>query len=270
MPTLNSRGFTNVVSNLSTIGFVFADDPAFTDTMQRLSSNAFERLACGPGDYAIWRSRTGVEVWFHVTGNRDGDGHLKDNEIIGLTPFFEGLSDVAVEVTEAHTRPGDNEFEGSFHAWVDPDADTGTGVHPIVFDAVDFAAHCNREMPFLARAKLAGFAREVRVLTDDDANAAARADSTARSFMAIGLFAGKGQTGGAATQPSSNALLTGQVMEHSKLVNEETGAAFHWLLIRCADQTYDILADPAVIVSGDPAVGSFVEVATVFFGRIVG
>lgn len=257
-----------MVSNLSTIGFAFADDAGFTDTMQRLSSGAFERLACGPGDYAIWRSRTGAEVWFHVTGDRGGDGHLKDHEIIGLTPFFEGLSDVAIEVTEAIARPGENEFEGAFHAWVDPDEETGTGVHPIVFDAVDFAAHCDRQMPFLARAKLAGFARDVRVLTDDDGTASAKAGSTARSFMAIGLFTAKDQDGEAAA-PSSSALLTGEVIDCSELINEETGAAFRWLLVRCAEQTFDILADPDAI-NGVVKTGSIVEVATVFFGRIVG
>jgi hypothetical protein len=257
-----------VVSNLSTIGFVFADDQSFTDTMQRLSADAFERLACGPGDYAIWRSRTGAEVWFHVTGTRDDQGQLRDREIIGLTPFFEGLSDVAIEVTEAITRPGESEFEGAFHAWVDPDAETGTGSHQIVFDAVDFAAHCDREMPFLARGKLSGFAREIRVLSADDETAAARADSTARSFMAIGLFTAKGQTG-RDSPPSSNALLTGQVVERAEFVNEETGAPFHWLLVRCADQTFDILADPDVVTDDIP-VGAIVEVATLFFGRIIG
>ncbi len=234
--------------------------------MRRLCTSAFERLACGPGDYAIWRSRTGAEIWFHVTGERDDQGQLTDREIVGLTPFFEGLSDVAVEVTEAIVRPGENLFEGAFHAWVDPDAETGTGVHPIVFDAVDFAAHCDREMPFLARAKLTGFARALRVLDGDDLSAAARAGSSARAFLAVGLFTAKSNHDVNA-QPSSNAMLTGQVVEYSKRTNEETGAAFHWLLVRCGDQTFDILADPG-IVKGNIAVGSMVEVATMFFGRI--
>lgn len=257
-----------MVSNLSTIGFVFADDADFTGMMQRLSAGAFERLACGPGDYAIWRSRTGAEIWFHVTGDRNGEGHLTDREIIGLTPFFEGLSDVAIEVTEVISRSGESEFEGAFHAWVDPDAETGTGAYPIVFDAVDFAAHCERKMPFLARVKLSGFARQIRALSDSDGSAAAKADSAARSFMAVGLFTARNQHGVEAP-PSSNALLTGTVVDSSELINEETGAPFRWLLVRCAEQSFDILADPEVI-SGDVRIGSVVEVATVLFGRITG
>ncbi len=259
-----------MVSNLSTIGFEFADDANFQATMQRLAADAFERLACDPGDYAIWRSRTGAEIWFHITGDRDAAGTLKDRAVIGFTPFFEGLSDVAVEVVETIIRPVDNDFEGAFLAWVGPDETSGLGAHQIVFDAVDFAAHCDRPMPFLARAKLTGFAREIKVLSSGDGVALARAASSARAFMPLGLFGNRDPQGdGPAPPPSSNAVLTGRVVEHSKLVNEETGVVYNWLLVQCADATFDIVADPAVVTS-ELAVGTIVQVGCLFFGRLLG
>ncbi len=259
-----------MVSNLSTIGFHFDDDAAFQETMQRLTSDSFERLACDPGDYAIWRSRTSAEIWFHITGERDAAGALKDRDVVGLTPFFEGLSDVPVEVVEAVIRPGDNDFEGAFLAWVNPDPETGLGAHQIVFDAVDFAAHCDRPMPFAARAKLTGFARDIKVLKADDEASSGRALSSARSFMSIGLFSNMGSASGEANDPpSSNALLTARVLEHTKLSNEETGADFHWFLVRSADATFDILADPELVPVGI-ATGMIVQIGCLFFGRIVG
>jgi hypothetical protein len=259
-----------MVSNLSTIGFHFDDDDAFHETMQRLTAGAFERLACGPGDYAIWRSRTSAEVWFHLTGERDAGGALKDNGVVGLTPFFEGLSDVPVEVVEAIVRKGDNDFEGAFLAWVNPDEETGLGAHQIVFDAVDFAAHCDRPMPFKARVKLSGFAREIKIVGQDDKASMARVASTARSFMSIGLFPNLSASGGGASDaPSSNALLTGRVVELSTLMNEETRANFHWLLVQSPDATFDILADPA-LVPANVAVGDVIQVGCLFFGRIIG
>lgn len=258
-----------MVSNLSTIGFHFDDDAAFHKTMQHLTADAFERLACGPGDYAIWRSRTSAEIWFHLTGERDETGALKDNGVVGLTPFFEGLSDVPIEVVEAVIRPGDNEFEGAFLAWVNPDEETGLGAHQIVFDAVDFAAHCDRPMPFQARAKLSGFAREIKIVEPSDKASRARAESTARSFMSIGLFPNMRPTaGGEGEAPSSNALLTGRIIEHTTLSNEATGAQFHWFLVQSADAAFDILADPELVPAGI-AVGAIVQIGCLFFGRIV-
>jgi hypothetical protein len=259
-----------VVSNLSTIGFEFADDDGFQTTMQRLAGDAFERLACDPGDYAIWRARTSAEIWFHIVGDRDAGGTLHDREVVGFTPFFEGLSDVAIEVVETVIRPGDNDFEGAFLAWVNPDETTGLGAHQIVFDAVDFAAHCDRPLPFLARAKLTGFARQIRLLGSADEVAVARASSNARSFMPLGLFTDRDPHGDDEAQPpSSHALLTGRVVEHSVLKNEETGGSYHWLLVQCADATFDIVADPELVI-GDLPAGSIVEIGCLFFGRIVG
>jgi hypothetical protein len=269
MPSERADERCRMVSNLSTIGFQFADDSAFQDAMQRLTAEAFERLACDPGDYAIWRSRTSAEIWFHITGDRDAAGVLVDRAVVGLTPFFEGVSDVPIEIVEAVIRPGDNDFEGAFLAWVNPDPELGVGAHQIVFDAVDFAAHCDRQMPFVAQAKLTGFAREISVLASDDQGALARMSSSARSFMSIGLFANADSASPDHVAPSSNALLTARLIEHRVLMNEETNAPFHWLQVQTADATFDILADPELI----PAKlvdGALLQIGCLFIGRIVG
>jgi hypothetical protein len=276
-----------LASNLTTIGLVFDTEASFDDLMQRLASSANERLASDPGDYAIWRSRTGAEVWFHVTGTREPDGQLQDNEIIGFTPFFEGTSDIDIEINASFQRPGENPFEGAFKAWVAPGPGNGVGVHPIVFDCVDFAAHRNRELPIRCHARLTAFARHLTAYRDEADYYARQTEDLnrgARAFIPLGLFqaAPRGDTADAAravnhapgatppetTAPSSNALLTGTVIEHQIMTDEDSGAEFHWLLVDSLGATFDVVADLSV-VAGTIVEGGIVEVGGVMFGRLI-
>ena len=53
-----------MASNLSTIGFVFADEESFRSLMLTCAKEISGRVPCSLGSYGIWRSRTGAEVWF--------------------------------------------------------------------------------------------------------------------------------------------------------------------------------------------------------------
>jgi hypothetical protein len=279
-----------MASNLSTIGLVFKDEAEFASAMVALAGEARERLSCSGGEYAIWRSRTGAEVWFQFSPSGDGN----ESEIIGLTPFYEGQSEVAVRVTEAYSRPGDTALEGAFMAWVADgpgDADClessgewdgeqagQAGGFPLVFDAVDFAAHAERQQPFACRVRLTGFAREVHAYpsADDYAEAQDRVPQFApQAFVPVGMFAAAAggesaddESRDAGEPPSSAALLTGEVVEHAILTNETSGRPFHWLLVRSFAADFDIVADPEV-VSGEIVGGATVEVACLLFGRLL-
>jgi hypothetical protein len=262
-----------VASNLTTIGLACDTEDSFDALMQRLAGSARERLASDPGDYSIWRSLTGAEVWFHVTGTRETDGQLQDHEIIGFTPFFEGMSDVDIEIDAGFQRPGENPFEGAFRAWVAPDPANGLGVHPIVFDCVDFAVHRNRELPIRCHAKLTAFARSITAYADEndyhDCQPEGRKQA-ARSFVPLGLQ-GSGSTGMPPDHddaPASNAVLTGAVVEHRLMSDPNGGAPFHWLLVDSLGATFDVVADPSV-VTGTILEGSTVEIACVMFGRLI-
>lgn len=259
-----------MASNLSTIGFAFSGEEDFTSAMVRLAAEARERLATAEGEYAIWRSRSGAEIWFQIAKRGDGE----ESDIIGLTPFFEGKSQVPVKVTEVVCREGDTPLEGAFLAWVGPDADSD-GAFPIVFDAVDFAAWHDFELPALAQVRLSGFAREVKVFPSAETYLARQAEQggpglSAQSFFPMGLLsqAMEETDDDGSGPPSSTALLTGRVIDHQLHVNEVTGHSFHWLLVETLEATVDILADPE-IVAGDVTKGGTVEVACLLFGRLV-
>lgn len=257
-----------MASNLSCIGFTFANAEEFQRAMLDLAPRCIERVGCTAGDYSIWRSRTGAELWFHLAtfGSEDDE-----RDIAGLTPFYEGFSEVTLEVTARVARPDDNPFEGAFHAWVLDE--TGAQAYPLTFDAVDFAANEHLKTPFRASARITGFARELRAFADEAAYSRTSANDTqriplaARAFVPIGQFAEIDESDDE-TPPSSTALLTGRVREHTIHTNEASGREFHWLLVDSFEATFDIVADPE-IVSGEIAVGGTVEIACVLIGRLL-
>ncbi len=261
-----------MASNLSTIGFVFADEEAFRTSMVAFAAKADAHLDFDGGTYGVWRSRSGAELWFHFGPSKEGN-----TEIFGLTPFFEGSSEVELRITGPIHRDNDTAFEGAYYAWVNPD-DEGSGSYPLVFDAVDFAAHAaTTAWPAVVNAKLAGFAREVKAYAGEDDYRAATGDAAApqlaaQAFIPIGLFAaaevGTDAAGNAAT-PSSAALLTGRVAEFSRLKNEATGQDFVWVFVESLEATFDILADPEII-SGELTIGGIVEASVWLFGRLTG
>jgi hypothetical protein len=239
-----------MASNLSSIGFDFADAADFQAQMIACAAEASERVGCAAGDYSIWRSPTGAQIWFHIpTLGTEDDAR----DIVGLTPFFEGTSDIALEVVERIVRPDDNAFEGAFRAVVGG-PDEG---YPIVFDAVDFAAHAHLALPLRCRARMVGFARTLRAFAHEAAYTEAHSAHgglalAPRAFVPVGQF-----TDGAA--PTSEVLLTGRVAEHHALVNEATGKGFHWLVVESLGASFDIVADMDT-PEGDLVVGGNVEV----------
>lgn len=260
-----------MASNMSTLGFEYREQAEFADAMSKLANETVERLSSEKGEYAIWRSRTGAELWFHLSAaNAEGE-----REILGLTPFYEGRSDNMMSITHAIKRPEDNPLEGAFYAWMSPDAETGEGSYPVVFDAVDFAAQSEREPPLLVGVRLTGFARELRGFPDEAAFVAGTAGNgehlAPRAFIPMGLFAAASASGeeDQPGPPSSTAILTGRVGAHQLFTNEETSQKFHWLLVECLDATFDVVADPS-IVTGDVVVGGTVECACWIVGRVLG
>lgn len=256
-----------MASNMSTIGFVFASDDEFHDTMIRLVTEAREYHACPPGEYAIWRSRTGAEVWFHIEGT-DAVG-VNERAIAGLTPFYEGGQTTQLVVTKVIERDGYNAFEGAFEAKVGGTGDDAG--FPLVFDAVNFSAYRDRKLPARLKVRLTGFARELKAYPTEDAYYAAQTREPAfasKSFVPIGMFSTGAESETGTLPPSSYAALTGLVREARVMENEATGRKFQWLSVSSLEIPLDIVADLDV-VSGEVVEGATVEIICYLFGRIM-
>lgn len=257
-----------MASNLSSIGFVFRDADDFHVRMLALAEETRERLRCDEGEYAIWRSRTGAEVWFHLAPDYDGDGQ---STILGLAPFFEGQSRVPFLVTEVHRRPDDTPLEGLLHGWVAPDG-SGAGAYPLALDAIDFAAHANRPLPVTWNCRIVGFCRNLNVHlnpgTLPDIGEGQRL--APQALIPIGLFndADEDVAPTNVSTPEPTAWLTGIVRAHRIMENEVTGRQFHCLSVESLAATYDLVADPD-IVTGEIAEGRIVEVMAWMFARVL-
>lgn len=261
-----------MASNLSTIGFVFPDQEQFQSAMLGCAAAAGARLPCDDGEYGIWRSATGAEVWFHLGRSENGE-----TEIHGLSPFFEGRSEVRMLISNAVHRQGENVFEGAFHGWVNPD-ETGKGSYPLLFDAVDFSSRVAIPLPSVHRIRIAAFARELSAYKNDADFLAAQTESdglkfAGQAFIPTGLFVAAQDAAenaqSAAPEPASTALLTGTVLDHCLLRNETSGRDFHWLLVETLDkQVVDVVADP-VVVKGDIVEGGTIETSSLLFGRFL-
>lgn len=258
-----------MASNLSSIGFHFSDDAGFTKVMTRLAEEAGEHVGCAAGDYAVWRCRSGAAIWFHLAAEREGT-----REIVGLTPFFEGASEVPVRVTSRQKRSGDNAFEGALYAWIAPEAgeaDGQEGAYPALIEAVDFGALAEQELPVLARMQICGFAHELRAFPTAEAHRAAddqQPGIASEAFIPMGLFTAATRESIGDPEPSAAALVTGTVAEHRLLTNSVTGQHFHWLLVESFAASYDIVADPAV-VTGQIATGGTIEASCTLFSRLL-
>lgn len=263
-----------MASNLSTIGFHFAGEQQFRDTMLSCAAEVGDQIECPAGQYGIWRSRSGAEIWFHLGRTQAGE-----IEIVGLTPFFEGKSEVTLGLRRALHGSDENPFEGALEGVLNPQDNCEGGSYPIVFDAVDFALSGAQQLPVKQRVRLSAFAREMAAFPDEAAYFAAQEDTdrpvfASQSFIPVGLFASE-QNGeapedmSAVAVPPSTAFFTGRVLEHNRLTNEATGRDFNWMLVETLDTVIDVLADPD-IVTGEIAEGGIVQVSAVLFGRILG
>lgn len=239
--------------------------------MMTCASRAGAMLPCAAGQYGIWQSASGAQLWFHLGASESGEV-----EIMGLTPYFEGKSTAVVVLSEIVRRDGDNAFEGALQGMLQAADAAGGDAYPVAFEAVDFAVACEGTLPRRQTVRLAAFARDMTAFANDEAfyaaqDAGAEPKLAAQSFIPIGLFAaatageaGPGETG----VPASMALFTGRVADHNVLRNDDTQHDFHWLVVETLEATLDVVADPAV-VKGEIAEGAIVEVSALMFGRIL-
>lgn len=267
-----------MVSTLSSIGFEIPSADYGRRLMAELARYASRRISSIPGDYAVWRSGSGAELWFHVEGERGLYGHIQEGRVVSFQPFFACEGNVAVTVTQLMQRPDDSDFDGVAAAVA---TDGGCQV---AFNAVDYAVHTRRKLPLEVNAKLLGFARTLSLHASEEAfRAAARgAPLGVKSFagdrhIAIGgadndNLPRRGQLvmidTGKAYVPRTNARLSGVVVQYKTLENEVSERTYHWFLVDGPGGLYDVVADRD-LVAETAMPGMIIETEASFSGRFV-
>ena len=124
------------------------------------------RDACVAGDYVVWRSGMGAELWYHLEGERNVFGRIDGGRVVGWRPFFAGDGEVSLQITRLYKREGDTAFEGVMVGAIEQGLPPLQQAALLAFEAVDFARHTYRGLPLEARVKLVGFAREMTILRE--------------------------------------------------------------------------------------------------------
>ncbi len=266
-----------MANNLSSIGLVFESEAYGERMLEALCGYPMRRDACVAGDYVVWRSGMGAELWYHLEGERNVFGRIDGGRVVGWRPFFAGDGEVSLQITQFCKRQGDTDFEGVMVGAVDIESQPMQHRTVLAFDAVDFARHAYRSLPIVARVKLVGFVSEMEILGQAHGSALALAmiDDDARLKCGVAdndnapVAAYLNTVAGAREMPpSSLAQIIGTVKSYRRLENEVTDCGFHWALLEVPGGSIDVVADLSLF--DDPLrPGELIGVMCDVAGRVI-
>lgn len=225
-------------SHFSDIGIPYNSEEEM-DNLIHIALKTSKKIQCKYGYYLIWSSHTGVQLWIQAN---------KNNNLIGVTPFFDGESSFNAGITKLIKRKNDTKFECAIHAWANPPKENPTfGYYPFVFDLINYGEYDKHKLPYLAKIKLTAFGNEVSIYKDETAfheNQKPKPGFASKSFIPAGLFTPDGKK---TIPPTSYAIFTGIILEHKLFINELTQQTFHWLLVNTYGGIIDVVIDPSCI-----------------------
>lgn len=232
------------------------------------------------GNYRVWRSRDGAELWFHEPMRRqrravssqsaEGDGISSPRADI-ITPFHRGCSTVDLRIARILALDRSSPLEGSCLAWL-PKTAHGIREQAIVMELVPYARHVLSPPPFIATAQIACFAHAVWAFGSVQEYAAATpihrriksgayAPATPSDIPEVEVSYGR--------TPVTLGLACGRVEQSIRHVNPVTGSPYYWLALATRRGIFDVLVNPTAVM-GDISEGSIAQVYGSFLARFQG
>ena len=218
------------------------------------------RLQCRTGSYAVWNSNSGASLWLQLD---------KKNQLVGLTPFFNGNSEVIVGITSQIKRSDDTELEGAIYGWADPsNGKPEDGAYPFVFDYINFGQLPRLKCPTIRKVNIVAFAHEINFSESEEKYYSTQNNKpgfASKSFIPSGTFSlenGKKDT------PDSEAIFTGHIIESKFLKNEITNVEYYYIKVATLGGAYDIVADKE-LVNSEIVVGGIVTGSFYLCGKLI-
>lgn len=226
-------------SQFSSIGFHVASGEDLAALATRVADRA-DTIDAPEGQYLKWAPPSGEQLWLQV--KRSGDA-------MGMTPHFEGRSEVHARLEARVARDTHTPLDGTFLAWARSDGhDAPGGEYPFVFDCPDARVHDTLELPASVVLQVAAFAQQLTVHESEavfhDHQASQGTSFASRSFIPSGLVSPAGEP---VTPPESHALMAGHVADAGPRTNGVTGAGYWWALLDTVGGTFDVVVDPAIL-----------------------
>ena len=247
--------------------------------VEMLAANRSKLVGASKGNYRLWRSQQGAELWFHyparlaATRSTPADQPelpLPDRPI-AVTPFHRGLSNCPIKIGRYLSLDRVNPLEGSCMAWLPPPSGGGRE-QVMVLELAPFGLHPLRAPPFVTTAQIVCFAhaawaypdaatysRETpgnRRIQEGSINPVTEADvpEVKLSYR---------------QSPITLGLATGIVRRAIRHINPATREPYYWMLLETKRGKIDVIVNPAQ-VAGNISEGSVTQVCGSFLARLAG
>jgi len=241
------------------------------------------------GPYIAWCPGGGAEVWLQV--------YLATKER-GFHPHFTGPSRLRVGVTSV-ILDDRSALDGAIQGWASPTTDDPeSGICPLLVNVPNFRLVDEQlRLPVITTVQIAAFShglycfrtqeeyfawqREMRrprglgalirrlLRRQSEQAEGPQLVFAPESLVPVGLFArAYNLPWKPEDRPKEEAQFSGIVLESECLTNPATGREFRHVLVRCLGGTFDVVADPEIVV-GEPSPGAIVHTHAWLSGRLV-
>ncbi len=247
--------------------------------IEGLAETRSKLVGASRGNYRVWRSQQGAELWFHYPQRPLQQRHLaKDKPAqpeparpVAVTPFHRGLSSCPIKIGRYLAVDRVNPLEGSCMAWLPPPPGGGHE-QVIVLELAPYGLQPLRTPPHTTTAQIVCFAHAVWAFKD--ATAYSRETPSNRRIQA-GSVSPVTESDvpeiklSYRQSPITLALATGTVRRAIRHINPETREPYYWMLLETKRGSFDVIANPAE-VQGDISEGNTAQVCGSFLARLAG
>ncbi len=266
-------------TRLHAMGFASEWTPQMLRHIEVLSASRSKLVGAAKGNYRVWRSKDGAELWFHYPHRTLRDrlttkvGPVVPEPLrpIAVTPFHRGLSSVPIRIGRYLSADRLNPLEGSCMAWLPPPG-VGGRRQAMVLELAPYGLQALRTPPHDATAQIVCFSHRVWSFADaagyirqTPGNRRIQNGSispiTATDVPEVELTYGQ--------SPITLGLMTGTVRRAIRYVNPETHDPYYWFLLETRRGAIDVIANPAH-VEGDISEGHVAQVCGSFLARLAG
>lgn len=270
-------------TRLHAIGFPCEMDRRTAEFVGRAALASKRRIQCADGEYRIWRSSAGAEIWLHYpkrraklsggTAKTDAGEAAKPfdpiDDLMGLSVTHAGASDVRMTLARSLRIAAGNPLDGVCVATL---GSRRAGEKSIAFSFEHIGFGADRlSAPVEARVQLTGLAQKVWAYPTEGGYLEA---TPAHRLIGRGAIADVkvGDLPELAMiyrpKPGCLWLVTGVVRRSVRLVNPVTSAPYYWLQLETDRGDIDVVANPMVI-DGDVSQGHSVQAVVSMAGRIL-
>jgi len=248
------------MSHYANIGFAVHTDDELNQLVEQ-AYKAGQPVTSRKGLYVRYLDPSGAELWLQVNERK---------ELVGLNPYFQGDSRVAVEFRESMVDESEY-LDGGYYCWANPSASSDPdepGDFPFVLDFPDFFSNPEFEFPCRKEVGICAFAEELEVFESEevfDSIQPSEIMMAPESFIPVGLL---GEEGELNEMPQAFAVINGRILRSELKNNVLTDQPFWWMHIQTFGAKIDVVASKELI-SVVPQVGNIVSGTFWLVGRVL-